>query len=77
MSNQRSSLDNLEKDVNEKLEIVFDKDQKSLATLLDALTKIEQRIETVHSMCFLTHFVYVCIHSLYITMHLIYILHFI
>ena len=49
MSNQRSSLDNLEKDVNEKLEIVFDKDQKSLTRLLDALTKIEQRIETVHS----------------------------
>ena len=49
MSNQRSSLDNLEKDVNEKLEIVFDKDQQSLATLLDALTNIEQRIETVRS----------------------------
>ena len=46
MSNQRSSLDNLEKDVNEKLEIVFDKDQKSLARLCDELTKIEQRIET-------------------------------
>jgi hypothetical protein len=35
MSNQRSSLDNLEKDVNEKLEIVFGDEHDQLSTSLN------------------------------------------